>query len=136
MPNIELDLYNDLATVNGKLDVKIAPGSTLVVRNNGLFANAPKGLSGDIGVCYSDGIQEGIKITNKIVSTTNVVHHMFTATDAAGQNLTNFRSEVDIIYPGDMYRVLNGEAYDYYLITTVDSYGLGNITNNVYLGSW
>ena len=122
MASIVLDLNSDLTTTGNLLDINVATDSSITVHSNGLYASAPNGVNGSSSPGFVDGTWVGLTVKQSIVSVDSTVHKLFTATDAEGQNLTNFRVDIDNLFPGDMYRVSNGTNYDYYMITNVSSY--------------
>lgn len=156
MSTIVLDLDNDIIIDSeNQLSVKISedPGNTLVLKSDGLYAHAPKGVDGRTGQSYPRQQQDGIRIgycgpfnltdgnlVDNRVSVTNIVHRTFDSNDAEGSSLQGFRPNVDYVLVGDMYRVPNGDKYDYYLITRTSSDNDGSPGNIVksssFIGTW
>ena len=121
---------------DGSLQVQISQrsGNTLTVEDDGLYAQAVPGQPGSTGTGYPDGyrsVQVGVKTGDTFPDSTDsaprrivgpkILHRVYTATDTTGVTLTDLRS-VDILYPGDLYRVRNDltECWDYYVITKTD----------------
>ena len=153
MPKIELDLDNDLyVNDDNRLSVKIAEGSTLQIKGDGLYAFAPDGDDGSSGDGYpgtynGDAIRLGYsnpfddsKTPHRVVGG-NIIHHVFTSDDSKGENLQNFRPEIDCVLIGDMFRVKNeNDTYTYYLVTSTswaeDPTSGNYISDVVELGTW
>ena len=151
MPKIELDLDKDLYINESKeLDIKIAPNSSLTIRDDGLYSSATDGVDGGSGNGYKtqSGV-EGLIIgysslygsiddSGKIIAT-NIVHRVYTSLKDDGSELVDMR-EIDYVFPGDMYRVKNDDdTYTYYLVTGSnhnDGNPGNNVTSSVKLGSW
>lgn len=157
LDKIVLDLDSDLYTQaeTHQLSVKISEyqGNTLTIKSNGLYAQASKGVDGSVGEGYTKQQQEGTRVgyagpfeltSDNLVDgracVTNIAHRVFTTNNKDGSSLDGFRSEVDYVLVGDLYRVPNGEQYDYYLVTRTssDSGGApGNVVkSSEFLGTW
>lgn len=153
MPKIELDLDSDLyVNDENRLSIKVAEGSTLEIRSNGLYAYAPDGDDGISGTGFDDMYtNECVRLgyanpfddteSPRTVVLTNTVHHVFTSNDSSGKSLQGFRPEIDCVLIGDMYRVKNDDnTYTYYLVTSTswtETPTAGNyISDSVELGTW
>lgn len=133
----------------GLLSIKLYPtesGGTVTVTDEGLYAPAPKGPDGVGGTGYTDGRSDNISIgyvspyeVSKVPTRVNahlVTHRTFTSTTADGSgintrgNITGEAATGDYVLPGDIYRVKNGDAYDYYLVLSTNggADGKGNTT--------
>lgn len=134
---IELDLDHDLCTVDGVLQIKSNPDSTMSTKSDGIYAAAPQG---DDGACFTTGgsdMDHCIRIEDGVVNLTSQVHRIFVASDDDGLQLIGFRPQVDVVMAGDMFRVAKGNMYDYHLITAVTNQPVGNnVTAHIILGRW
>jgi hypothetical protein len=135
--NINLNLNDSLEyDGNNKLCVKKShkSGNTLTIESDGLYAQAIPGNPGSTGTGFPDGYratQTGLKSGEAFPDSTDpvprrlvapkIIHRIYTSNTANGSELTDKRS-VDILYPGDMFRVHNteDEAWEYYVITQTD----------------
>jgi hypothetical protein len=70
---------------------------------------SPNGLA--VGITSPD---DGSPCSRRVVAP-SITHRIFTCTQADGSDI-NLRGGLDIIYPGDMYRVIVDSDYHYYLI--------------------
>lgn len=134
---ITLNLDNTLKfNDDNSVGVKISQRSenTLVVEADGLYAQAIPGEPGSTGTGFPDGYratQTGLKSGEAFPDSTDpvprrlvapkIIHRIYTSNTADGSELTDKRS-VDILYPGDMFRVHNteNEEWEYYVITQTD----------------
>jgi hypothetical protein len=114
-------------------------GSSLEIRNNGLFAEQRSGSGSDgfpDGYRSENGIESGIDMPDSVNTSKSrrlvgptIIHRIFTCTDVDGTYIhiryndepdeeTNF----DLILPGDMYRVFDSsnDVYNYYVILKTD----------------
>lgn len=111
---------------NNALKVKLKTGASqhASVHLDGLYAESktigtgsvypdgyrsPNGLT--VGITSPD---DGSPCSRRVVAP-SITHRIFTCTQADGSDI-NLRGGLDIIYPGDMYRVIVGPDYHYYLI--------------------
>lgn len=121
MPTLKLD-YNKSMEVSSKekFRVKVSQksGTSLERRQNGLYANAPKGDPGSSGNGYPDGYQsanvllcgyedwiqsgESLVVHPGRISAHHCVHRIFNAADEQGNGIP--LRTMDTLYPGDMYR--------------------------------
>ena len=125
-------------TESGELKIRVSgkTGNTLTIEPDGLYAQAVPGQPGPSGSGFVDGYRSANGVTSgvatpqdmtstpkRIVGPT-IMHRVFNCLNADGSDLA-LRS-VDLVYPGDMYRVrddVHGN-WDYYVITKVASNGI------------
>lgn len=151
--HLRLDLSNELAVNNetNKLTIITDPNGTCEKLSDGLYANAEPGTStvissGFEGTYNSEGIRLGyadaynMNRTPGCVVGTNIIHRTFDASSDDGKNLIGFRPEIDVVLPGDFYRVKQSDnRYKYYLVTdtSYQDSGTGNeVIASAYLGTW
>lgn len=145
---ITLNLDNTLKfNDDNSVGLKISQRSenTLVVEADGLYAQAIPGEPGSTGTGFPDGYratQTGLKSGEAFPDSTDpvprrlvaqkIIHRIYTSNTADGSELTDKRS-VDIIYPGDMFRVHNteNEAWEYYVITQTDGNNVIGVSDMV-----
>lgn len=148
---IGLDIDSSLyINSDNQLTVKIASGSTLQIKDDGLYAEATQGTDGTGGTGYDnqtnlDYVQIGYphpfsysQDSDYLVSCVSVVHRLFDATiNGSNVTLKNFR-KVDCVLVGDMFRVSTSDGkYTYYLVTgTSDESTSNRVTTYVTLGEW
>lgn len=136
--NINLDINNALKyNQNNQLTVNISSksGNTLTLENDGLYAHAIPGSPGSSGTGFPDnyvssnGIKSGISgpfssspVTHRVVAP-SIIHRIFTCSNIDGSDIS-LRS-VDVMLPGDMYRVKDTAHgnWNYYIILSVNSTG-------------
>lgn len=155
MIKIELDIDKDLC-INPSdnsisINISTESGNTLQIKDDGLYAPAPKGPDGSGGTGYEgesffDYVRVGYESPftdtklSKRVLCTNVVHRVFNATINDGVvTLNNFRN-VDVVLVGDFFRVKQSNGkYKYYIVTKTSetANGLDNtVTSFKELGEW
>ena len=141
MKRISLLLDSPLKTnENDELSVKISsePNNTLQSLQDGLYVDSSQ--SGQVEIQgYPDGESiDGITIGllspfsstsyNHRINAPCKTHRIFTCTQTDGSDI-NIRSGSntgDYVLPGDFFRVLNGDNYDYYLIINTSGGGDGS----------
>lgn len=119
------------------VNVSSDSGNTLQILDDGLYAESRPNGSGD-GHGYENGrSSNGIYVgTLSPFSTTacghrvnapGITHRIFTCTHTDGSDidLRSGNSTGDYVLPGDFFRVLNGDNYDYYLIINTAGGGTG-----------
>lgn len=153
MPEIGLDLNKDLQILSKMLSVKLAEGTNLSVEADGLHVSAepgPDGIGGDGYDSYysAEGIRLGYDspfLNNKVprmIACTNIVHRLYDSRDERGEQLINFRPQIDCALIGDMFRVDQGDGtWKYFLITGTNNppSGVRNgnyISSSIELGVW
>lgn len=128
MPKILIDHDHSLEIAHNALRVRrsLKNGDALDIRENGLYAEQKSGTgSGGFpdGYRSNNGIETG-KISpinpdskTKRVMSPSFTHRIFTCTQTDGSDIST-RGGMDLILPGDMYRVLDTEndVYKYYII--------------------
>lgn len=117
---------NVITHENNALKVKLATGSSqhAEVRSDGLYAESLPGATGErypdeyrsangltIGITSPD---DATPVSRRAVAP-SIVHRIFTCNLEDGSDI-DLRGGLDILYPGDMYRVHTGSEYYYYLI--------------------
>lgn len=134
--NIKVNTGSSLETdSNDKLRVKrsLKSGNTLVFESDGLYAQAIPGQPGSTGTGYPDGYRsangivsgiagpEDMTSVSKRIVGPSIIHRVFTALSPDGSDIQ--LRDVDVIYPGDLYRVKDTTHgnWNYYLITKVAS---------------
>jgi len=111
---------------NNALKVKLKTGASqhASVHLDGLYVESKTTGTGSVypdGYRSPNGLAVGITSPDdgspcsKRVVAPSITHRIFTCTQADGSDI-NLRGGLDIIYPGDMYRVIVGPDYHYYLI--------------------
>lgn len=145
---ITLNLDNTLKfNDDNSVGLKISQRSenTLVVETDGLYAQAIPGEPGSTGTGFPDGYratQTGLKSGEAFPDSTDpvprrlvapkIIHRIYTSNTTDGSELVDKRS-VDILYPGDMFRVhdTEHEAWKYYVITQTDGNNVIGASNMV-----
>lgn len=136
MSTIKINMDDSLKyDSNEKLSVNVSQknGNTLTIESDGLYAEAIPGNPGSVGTGFPDnyrsdnGIVSGItspesmnQVSKRIVAP-SIIHRIFTSLSPDGSDI-QLRS-VDVVYPGDMYRVKDtaNSTWNYYVITKVAS---------------
>lgn len=134
---VSLNLDNTMKfNENNSTGVKISQrsGNTLTVEEDGLYSQAIPGEPGSTGTGFPDGYratQTGLKsgeafpdssdpVPRRLVAP-KIIHRIYTSNTLDGSDITDKRS-VDILYPGDFYRVHDDEheLWKYFIITQTD----------------
>ena len=140
MPKISL-LTDSTLKVNESnqlcINISSDSGNTLQVVDDGLYAEAKPNGSGE-GTGYRNGHStNGIYVgtlspfsetaTGHRVNAPCITHRIFTCTQTDGTDidLRQGNATGDYVLPGDFFRVLNGDNYDYYLILNTAGGGTG-----------
>lgn len=111
---------------NNALKVKLKTDASqhASVHLDGLYVESKTTGTGSVypdGYRSSNGLAVGITSPDdgspcsRRVVAPSITHRIFTCTQADGSDI-NLRGGLDIMYPGDMYRVIVGPDYHYYLI--------------------
>lgn len=139
MTEIQLDLTNDFKyDENGVLSLNIssATNNSLTTKADGIYAigssssnTQTKEIDNSLKRAFSENDTFGMRIGYRTpfsaekmpnqLTATLYLHRCFTANDENGQDLVNFRSNLDYVLPGDMY-IYNKAIY---IVTSVTSTG-------------
>ena len=154
MPKISLNhnISTEISST-GKFRVRrsLMPGTTLVQRPDGLYAPKQNGSGSrgypDLyrsenllrsGVMYATDEDSTHALTGRIVAPVTV-HRIFTCTHTDGSDIDlrqvtdgGVTHNIDMILPGDMFRVLDttNDVYKYYLILTTNGSVVSSCTPN------
>lgn len=136
---LSLKLENSLEYSNNKLRVKrsLKSGNTLEIRDNGLYAPAPKGDPGTPSTGYPDhfrsangivsgvyGPYETINVPHRLVGP-STIHKVYYCPEIKEDiPVINLRM-CDFIYPGDFFRMHDtvNHNWNYYIILSVTNDG-------------
>lgn len=132
-----LNLHPNLKVNDDKqlsVNISRASGNTVQVTEDGLYAEASPGED-NVGILYDDTGTHFVLMNNGVVvgrtspfsnertpyrvTGAGTIHRTFTCKNPDGSDINVRKKMGEFILVGDMYRVLNGESYDYYLITEV-----------------
>ena len=149
---IELDHTGELGlNAFNQLSVKTvgANDNTFSIEEDGLYVSARPGADGTGGTGYEGTYtDEGIRLGYQNPFNDNTaprrftlmhyVHRLYDSANDSGSSLVNFRSDVDYVLVGDMYRVnQNNGTWKYFLVTETQASGTTtSIVNSVQLGVW
>jgi hypothetical protein len=135
--NVTLNIDDTLKFDNDNsvcVNISQRAGNTLTIENDGLYSQAIPGEPGSTGTGFPDGYRStetGVKSgeaspesttsTPRRLVAPKILHRIYTSNDIDGSDLIDKRS-VDILYPGDFYRVHDDSnaLWKYFIIVKTD----------------
>jgi hypothetical protein len=151
MPRILINHNESLETDDTlnvlKVDRSLKSGTALEIHSDGLYAPKQNGTSSGgypdfyysdnrlrTGVMYATDVDNTHSLSGRVVAPV-IVHRIFTCTQTDGSDIDlrqvtdgGVTHNIDMILPGDMFRVLDSvnNVYNYYLILTTN----GNVVSS------